>query len=459
MGIDPRQIVAGILTVTMFLMLGNMIKRQHFDAPISHHVNRAGSTQNFDDNKDSGAAFDSDSSWKEEGATGLKQCWSKSVLEEPEDAKGYVTFSLTNGPEYHVSQIADAVVVARYLKATLVIPDIRGSQPGDWRPTEGYEEQSIIPEIVANNFEHEAWVINLVMNKLSSGHDKEDSAALILLLQSRIHSTMRVPNVPISRLSLCFFLFLSREQPELWLEKEPLDTIHTWTIYSPLKLRRGELLDKMPRECLKIIESKSKVRQTRAKAVIAKVNKKNQASAPAPAPAPVKAVELSCVTCGGAHSHQNCPATHGDVYRDNISEYVSQAAAANYNQVEKYMPKPRSKNTCKSQWRIRTDSLSYLLLLNTACTSVLELLTVHLLSKEARRKIFIRETDLKVVWLELPEERVSVLERLTMRMNISVLGRSFEQVTQKTWQTPAEFLIPCEFKGMLNVSIKPYLAG
>ncbi|GJW08068.1 reverse transcriptase domain-containing protein [Tanacetum coccineum] len=117
----------------------------------------------------------------------------------------------------------------------------------------------------------------------------------------------------------------------------------------------GNFLDKMPRECLKIIESKSKVRQTRAKAVVAKVStnsstqavssdvaelkdivrallldKKNQASAPAPAPAPVKAVELSCVTCGGAHSHQNCPATHGNVYRDNISEYVSQAAAANY---------------------------------------------------------------------------------------------------------------------------------
>ncbi|GJZ72327.1 reverse transcriptase domain-containing protein [Tanacetum coccineum] len=63
------------------------------------------------------------------------------------------------------------------------------------------------------------------------------------------------------------------------------------------------------------------------------LDKKNQASLQLPAPAPVKAVELSCVTCGGAHSHQNCPATHGNVYRDNISEYVSQAAAANYNQV------------------------------------------------------------------------------------------------------------------------------
>nr|GEV10606.1 reverse transcriptase domain-containing protein [Tanacetum cinerariifolium] len=105
----------------------------------------------------------------------------------------------------------------------------------------------------------------------------------------------------------------------------------------------------MPRECLKIIESKSKVRQSRAKAVVAKVStssstpaissevaelkdlvrallldKKNQSSA--------LAVEPNCVTCGGTHSYQNCPATSKNVYRDNIQEYVSQAAAANYNQ-------------------------------------------------------------------------------------------------------------------------------
>nr|GEW80958.1 putative reverse transcriptase domain-containing protein [Tanacetum cinerariifolium] len=115
----------------------------------------------------------------------------------------------------------------------------------------------------------------------------------------------------------------------------------------------------MPRECLKIIESKSKVRQSRAKPVVAKVgtssstpvissdvaelkdmvkalllDKKNQSPTPTPftTPAPVKAVEPNCVTCGGTHSYQNCPATQENVYRDNIQEYVSQAAAANYNQ-------------------------------------------------------------------------------------------------------------------------------
>nr|GEX40294.1 reverse transcriptase domain-containing protein [Tanacetum cinerariifolium] len=48
--------------------------------------------------------------------------------------------------------------------------------------------------------------------------------------------------------------------------------------------------------------------------------------------APVKAVEESCITCGGAHSYRNCPATDGNVYRDNIQEFVSQASAVNYNQ-------------------------------------------------------------------------------------------------------------------------------
>nr|GEX40725.1 reverse transcriptase domain-containing protein [Tanacetum cinerariifolium] len=89
----------------------------------------------------------------------------------------------------------------------------------------------------------------------------------------------------------------------------------------------GNFLDKMPRECLKIIESKSKVLQTRAKEVVAKVStssstpaissdvaelkdmvrallldKKNQSSALASSytPTPVKAVKPNCVTCDGS---------------------------------------------------------------------------------------------------------------------------------------------------------------
>ncbi|GJU58644.1 reverse transcriptase domain-containing protein [Tanacetum coccineum] len=101
----------------------------------------------------------------------------------------------------------------------------------------------------------------------------------------------------------------------------------------------GNFLDKMPRDCLRIIESKSKVRNSRNKPVVAKVSTSNSTPGISPdvaelkdmvkallldkknqsqAPAPVKAVEESCVICGGAHSYRNCPATDGNVYRDNI---------------------------------------------------------------------------------------------------------------------------------------------
>ncbi|GKB48913.1 reverse transcriptase domain-containing protein [Tanacetum coccineum] len=145
-------------------------------------------------------------------------------------------------------------------------------------PTEGYEDAIVIPEINAN-FELKHGLINLVQNKQFFGHDKEDPHA-------HIHSLNSAAG--------------------------------------------GNFLDKMPRECLRIIESKSKVRNSRNKAVVAKtmiIDKQK-----AQAPSTIKAVEQSCVTCEGAHSYKNCPATDGNVYQDNIQEYVLQAAAANFNQ-------------------------------------------------------------------------------------------------------------------------------
>nr|GEY32765.1 reverse transcriptase domain-containing protein [Tanacetum cinerariifolium] len=180
-------------------------------------------------------------------------------------------------------------------------------------PTEGYEDAIVIPEIAANNFELKHSLINLVQNKQFFGHDKEDPHAHIRYF-NKITSTMRVPNDR--------FNDLLRACPHHgFSELHQLDTF-----YNALNVNDqdslntaagGNFLDKMPRECLKIIESKSKVHQSRAKAVVAKVgansstpavssevaelkdlvrtlllDKKNQSSAPAssPTPAPVKAV-------------------------------------------------------------------------------------------------------------------------------------------------------------------------
>ncbi|GJT36607.1 reverse transcriptase domain-containing protein [Tanacetum coccineum] len=94
----------------------------------------------------------------------------------------------------------------------------------------------------------------------------------------------------------------------------------------------GNFLDKMPRECLRIIESKSKVRNSRNKAVVAKVSSNSSTPGISPdvaalttevselknmmktmlidkqkaqAPAPVKAIEQSCVTCGANFNQGN----------------------------------------------------------------------------------------------------------------------------------------------------------
>nr|GEY69908.1 DNA-directed DNA polymerase [Tanacetum cinerariifolium] len=231
-------------------------------------------------------------------------------------------------------------------------------------PTEGYEDAIVILEIAANNFELKHGLINLVQNKQFFGHDKEDPHAHIRYF-NKITSTMMVSNQTFDESFYeawdCFNDLLRACPHHGFFELHQLDTFYNALNVNDHDLLNsatgGNFFDKMPRECLKIIKSKSKVRQSRAKAVVAKVSmssstlaissdvaelkdmvrallldKKNQSSAPSLTPAPVKAVEPNCVTCDGAHSYQNCPATSGNVYRDNIQEYVSQAAAANYNQ-------------------------------------------------------------------------------------------------------------------------------
>ncbi|GKA45804.1 reverse transcriptase domain-containing protein [Tanacetum coccineum] len=125
----------------------------------------------------------------------------------------------------------------------------------------------------------------------------------------------------------------------------------------------GNLLERSAQDVLKIIENKSKFRHSRNKPIVSQVKARNVDSSEmakltvvvtqvtsvvatmmkqfqAPAPASVKVVEESCVTCGGAHSYRQCPATDGNTfmgYRDNIQGYVS-AAAVNNNYNHGYHP-------------------------------------------------------------------------------------------------------------------------
>nr|GEV29914.1 reverse transcriptase domain-containing protein [Tanacetum cinerariifolium] len=221
-------------------------------------------------------------------------------------------------------------------------------------PIDGYEDAIVIPEIAANNFELKHGLINLFQNKQFFGHEKEDPHAHLRYLK-KITSTTRAWDRFNDLLRACphhgFFELHQLDRFYNALNVNDQDSLNS--------ISGGNFLDKMLVDCVKIIESESKVRQTRAKAVVAKVNsnsstpavssdvaelkdmvrallldKKNQYSvqAPSPTPAPIKAIEPNCVTCGGTHAYQNCPATNGNIYQDNIQEYVSQAAVANYGQ-------------------------------------------------------------------------------------------------------------------------------
>nr|GEV08584.1 reverse transcriptase domain-containing protein [Tanacetum cinerariifolium] len=117
-----------------------------------------------------------------------------------------------------------------------------------------------------------------------------------------------------------------------------------------LNAAAGEnLLSKTTREAMQIIENKSKVRYSRNKLNVSRMNTTsrenvcksddridklaNQISTlvdifakKVVAPAPVKAVEESCVTCGGTHAYYNCPNT------DSNQPSVC-VATSTYNQV------------------------------------------------------------------------------------------------------------------------------
>nr|GEY76315.1 hypothetical protein [Tanacetum cinerariifolium] len=93
----------------------------------------------------------------------------------------------------------------------------------------------------------------------------------------------------------------------------------------------GNFLDKIPHECLSIIESKSKldIRMNRFEKSLNDM--KNSFVTPT---APIKAVEEVCVTCGANHSYNQCPLTRGNdfpVFHNNIQQFQA-AAIGNFIQ-------------------------------------------------------------------------------------------------------------------------------
>nr|GFB51135.1 hypothetical protein [Tanacetum cinerariifolium] len=224
---------------------------------------------------------------------------------------------------------------------------------------------------------------------------------------NKVTSTFRHPEVPNTTVKLLLFPFSLEGEARIWLDKEPSRSILTWedlvskfinqffppskTTFSELhqldnfynalnpndqdaldSAASGNFLDKIPRECLSIIESKSKVRYSRSRVTDVRSNAnanlsssqsnsfdllqiaaaledkldirmnrfekslneiKNSIVTPT---APLKTVTEVCVTCGSNHSYNQCPLTRGGndylVFHDNIQQFQTATVGNNLNQ-------------------------------------------------------------------------------------------------------------------------------
>ncbi|GJU89607.1 reverse transcriptase domain-containing protein [Tanacetum coccineum] len=172
-------------------------------------------------------------------------------------------------------------------------------------PTEGYAEAIVVPPIPAEHFKVKHSLIYLVTSKQFFGF--EDPHAHIRYF-NKITSTLKYKDVPEASIKLMLFPFSINGPARIWLDKEPPHSILTWDylvskfinhFFPPSKttnLRNeisnfnqkfeetfnslnsaadGNLLERSAQDVLKIIENKSKVRNSRNKPIVSQVKTSN----------------------------------------------------------------------------------------------------------------------------------------------------------------------------------------
>ncbi|GJY86553.1 reverse transcriptase domain-containing protein [Tanacetum coccineum] len=232
-------------------------------------------------------------------------------------------------------------------------------------PTEGYGETIILPEINADHFKIKTNLLQLVQASPFQGYERENPHAHINSFK-RITSTLRFRDARNDVIKLMMFPYSLEGAAKVWYEKELPNSILTWedlltqvdTFYNGLNENDQDslnaaagvnLLSKTTREALNIIKNKSKVRYSRNKLNVSRMNTTSRESVSKTdeiidkladqlstlveivskkivTPAPVKAVEEICVTCSWPHAWYNCPKT------DNNQSSVC-ATTGTYNQV------------------------------------------------------------------------------------------------------------------------------
>nr|GEV00200.1 hypothetical protein [Tanacetum cinerariifolium] len=323
------------------------------------------------------------------------------------------------------------------------------------------EDEIVLPANTADNFELKHGLLTLVQNKHFFGHDKEDPHAHVRYF-NKITSTLKFPNVLNTSIKLMLFPFSLEGAAQIWLEKEPPRLIFTWDdlvlkfinqFFPPSKTtnlrnevtnfqqrfdesfseawdRFKDLLRAYPHHVSTnpstsgispdVVELKDMV-----KALLLDKKSQNQSAAP------VKAVEESWVTCGGAR-----PATDGNVYRDNIQEFVSQASTVNYNQGNTSYRPPMMSN------QIRPPSFP----------PIFKDMSFEISFTDAL--ILMPKFASTLKSLIGNKEKLSEMARTSLNEHCSTV--LFKKLPEKLGD-PGKFLIPCDFPGMAECLALAYL--
>nr|GEZ16714.1 hypothetical protein [Tanacetum cinerariifolium] len=170
-------------------------------------------------------------------------------------------------------------------------------------PTEGCAEAIVVPTILAEQFKLKHSLINMMTSDQFFGLEKENP-----------HDHIR-----------CFTELHQLDTFYNALNPADQDSLNATA--------GGNLLEKSPQDASEIAKLTHAVNQQTSGVTTAMTAMLKQFQANPP-PDPIKAVEETCVTCGGAHPYYQCLAIGGNTFpefKDNIQGYVS-ASASNYNQ-------------------------------------------------------------------------------------------------------------------------------
>nr|GEW86156.1 reverse transcriptase domain-containing protein [Tanacetum cinerariifolium] len=140
-------------------------------------------------------------------------------------------------------------------------------------PTEGYGEAIIIPEINADHFEINFFLLQLVQANPYHGFEREDPHTHVYNFK-RITSTLKFRDVPNDMIKLMMFSYSFEGNVRVWMNTTSMENTS----------KSDDRIDKLADQILTLVD-------IFAKKVVASAS--------------VKVVEESCVTCGGAHAYYN----------------------------------------------------------------------------------------------------------------------------------------------------------